>query len=125
MNKKCIHCDIDGTIFKHRGTLQEIAELPAEILDGVQEKFKEWNKIGHYIIVESARPDTTFWQERTKSELLKYNLSYNRLILGITNYPRVLINDEKPYLYQTGNIAVNTAEGIMIKRDKGLKDINI
>ena len=123
--KKCVHIDIDGTIVHHYGHLDDIWNEPSQILKGVQKKFKEWNEKGYYIIVESARPNTPEWIKKTQEQLNNFGLIYDRLLLGLPNYPRVLINDHKPYLVQPGNQDVNTAEGIMVRRNKGLEEVYI
>lgn len=118
MIKKTIFCDIDGCIFLHNGTIQEISELPVKVLDGVQKRFKEWKEAGHYIILVSARPE--YLRAKTGEDLESFGLYYDRLILGLPNYPRVLINDTKPYC----NLDV-TAEAITVTRDKGLESVVI
>ena len=39
---KTIFCDIDGTIVKHRGSLDQIVNHPCELLPGVLQRFKEY-----------------------------------------------------------------------------------
>lgn len=117
--KKCLHIDIDGTIFFHHGCIADISEQPAQILNDVQRRFKEWQEAGHYIILETARPEEL--REKTENDLRSFNLYYDRLIMGLPNYPRVLINDTKPYLKED----INTAEGIMIQRNTGLGNVHI
>jgi histidinol phosphatase-like enzyme len=44
-------CDIDGIIFKHQGDIIKNILEPPEILNGVIDKFKEWDKDNYKIIL--------------------------------------------------------------------------
>jgi len=121
MDKKyCVLCDIDGTILYHHGSIADIKEYEAVLLEGTKEKLEEWNKLDYYIVLLTARPEDM--RDMTIKDLERFELPYDRLIMGLPNYCRVLINDEKPYMMQD-NINPDTARGIMVKRDKGIKDI--
>lgn len=109
--------DIDGTIFTHLGTLEDIACNPATILPGVKEKFEEWNNKGYHIMLTTARSQCL--EKLTRQQLADFGLKYDRLIMEITNYPRVLINDRKPYT------ETPAAQAFIVERDKGLKDFEI
>lgn len=118
MNQRySIFCDIDGTIFYHYGSLEAIACEKPVILPGVKKKFDEWNSVGHYIILVTARSQCL--EKQTREQLASFGLKYDRLIMEITNLPRVLINDRKPYT------DVDAARAIIVERDKGFVDLNI
>ena len=116
---KTIFCDIDGTIFKHHGTLQEIQLLQPEILDGVIEKFNEWKLKSYTIILVTGRPESM--REITNTHLETFGLYYDILIMGLNNGPRVVINDNKPHDRNIEDMAV----GITIQRNEGIKNINV
>ena len=121
MNKKyCVFLDLDGTLFYHHGSIASIKNNDAVLLDGTKEKLDEWHNLGYYIVLVTARPKDML--DMTVEDLENFELPYNRLIMGLPNYCRVLINDEKPYMMQD-DINPDTARGIMVKRDKGIKDI--
>lgn len=112
-----IFCDFDGTIGYHYGDLQSMATETPQILPGVKEKFDEWNERGCYIIITTARPQSM--EQLTREHLHTMGLKYDRLIMEVTNLPRVLINDRKPYT------DVDAAQAIIVERDKGFKDLRI
>ena len=118
MNLGTIFIDIDGTILKHHGTLQEIELLPPEILPGVKEKLLEWQEKGYNIIVVTARPERL--RILTRQHLAEFNITYTQLIMNVKNGPRYLINDTKPYANME-----ETAFAVTVKRDKGLSDCNL
>lgn len=118
MNKKyTIFCDIDGTLLHHQGTLEEMMELPPEILPNVLSKFDEWSDKNYNIILTTGRPE--YMRERTIEHLDKVGINhYSQLIMDCEAYARVLINDEKPWM-ETTAIAYN------IKRNGGLGRVDI
>lgn len=118
VNKKCIISDIDGTLLYHHGGLGDIETEEPIILPGVKEKFNEWNSKGYYIVLITARPQRM--ERLTREHLEKFNLKYDRLFMEITNYPRYILNDSKPYADM-----IETCFAYSVKRDKGLEDISI
>ena len=58
-------------------------------------------------------------RKSTERQLRKAGVIYDRLIMGIGGGPRVLINDLKP------DREGNTAIAINLKRDIGVKDVEI
>lgn len=118
MNKKCVFCDIDGTLLYHHGGLKDIEEYEPVLLPGVLDKLKEWKDAGHYLILVTARPN--YMEQTTKHHLSLVGIKYDQLIMGVTNYPRVLINDSKPYANMD-----ETCWAYTIPRNKGFKDIKI
>ena len=114
--QKTIFIDIDGTLLKHRGNLHDIITLDPEVLPSVIEKLVEWRRDGHYIVLTTARAEGT--RLVTEHQLAKCGIFYDQLIMGLTNGPRILINDKK------ADVAT-TASSFSIKRDKGLGGIEI
>ncbi len=116
MRPKTIFLDIDGTLLKHPGSLSRIGAMPPLLLDGVHEKLDEWDKKGYRIILVTGRKESM--REITEKELKSVRIHYDRLIMGIGNGPRVIINDaheDNP----------ETAFGITVERNKGLGGIQI
>jgi len=119
MNKrpKTIFLDIDGTLLKHHGSQFDIFNSEPELLPGVIEKLKEWDLKGYNIILVTGRKKST--RKITETQLNKLGIFYDKLIMGIGGGQRVLINDFKP------NSTENTAIGISINRNEGLKNLEI
>lgn len=115
-DRKTLFLDIDGCIFKHNGSLDSQISK-AEVLPGVKEKFKEWTEKDYNIILVTGRRESL--REITEKQLLENNLYYDKLIMGIGNAPRVLINDMK-----LGNDE-QTAIGINLVRNSGLEQVLI
>jgi phosphoglycolate phosphatase-like HAD superfamily hydrolase len=116
MRPKTIFLDIDGTLLKHQGGLSQIAATPPVLLDGVHEKLDEWDKKGYRIILITGRKESM--REITKNQLKQVGIYYDRLIMGVGNGPRFLIND-------TSAEGEDTAFGITVKRNNGIKDVQI
>ena len=90
---KTIFCDIDGTIFKHKGDIyKNILEQP-EVLNGVIDKFKEWDKNNYKIILTTGRKEGS--RQQTQEQLKFIGINYDELIMGLPNGDRILINDKK------------------------------
>lgn len=102
---KTIFCDIDGVIMKHHQnmTLQHLAE--PEILPGVLEAFKEWEKKSYKIILVTGRRESA--RKDTEDQLRKLGLFYDVLVMGAGRGPRVVINDRKPDRELDMAVAVN------------------
>jgi len=115
-NKPVIFCDIDGTIIKAQGRYGEnnYNDEPIILKENV-ERLQELYKSGAQIIFTTARCVTH--EEQTRRVLSKLGFSACRLIMGLNNSHRILIND-----YNTAN-PFPRAEAINIKRDSdNLKD---
>jgi hypothetical protein len=109
---KTIICDIDGCIFKHMGNLCGMQTDKPVLLDGVKEKFDEWDKKAYRIILLTGRKESM--REITENQLRLHGLFWDILIMGATRGQRVLINDLKP------SNQTPTACAINLLRDKGL-----
>jgi histidinol phosphatase-like enzyme len=115
--KKTLFIDIDGTIFKHQGNLSKIFSKQAIILEGVKDKFNEWEGKGYKIILTTGRKECL--RKITEKQLLNNGLFFDQLIMDLNRGERILINDIKP------NYIMKVATAIEIERDKGIKNINI
>lgn len=113
---KTIFLDIDGTILYHHGSLHNILLSKPRILDGVLDKLDQWNMLGYNIILTTGRPESM--RSFTEKQLELLGISYNQLIMNIGGGCRFIINDDKPH-------CPVTAVAIVVKRNQGLKDINI
>ena len=115
---KTIFCDIDGTLVEHSNP--DITANPnhkAKILPGTIEKLLEWNLKGYIVILVTGRKESV--RKQTEKQLFEVGIFYDQLIMGITGGPRILINDCKL------NKTDQTAIGISVERNKGIKDINV
>jgi phosphatidate phosphatase PAH1 len=117
---KAILSDIDGSILYHYGSLEDIFKYENEpvLLPGVAEKFREWKKKGYVIYLMTARPQTM--KSLTIRQLEKVGIYHmiSGLWMGLPHGERILLNDTKPTGKPSGRF-------IELKRDKGLKDIDI
>ncbi|MBN09297.1 MAG: hypothetical protein CMC79_02855 [Flavobacteriaceae bacterium] len=114
---KTIICDIDGTIVKHKLPTENCKpNIRLELLEGTIEKFSEWDQKGYFIILITGRKESL--RKHTEKQLSEAGIFYDKLIMGIGGGKRVLINDCKPN-------GEDTALAFSLKRNKGIKDINI
>lgn len=116
---KTIFCDIDGTILEHRGDiLAQIYDNPVlNVLPGVLDRFKEWDSYGYKIILVTGRKECL--RKLTEAQLARVGIVYDMLIMGIGPGIRYMINDKK------AEIGFDTAIGITVERNIGLKDIKL
>lgn len=117
MNNKrpeTIFCDIDGTILKHKGDIC-FQHIEPKLLDGVLDKFREWDIRGCKIILVTGRREST--RKATEKSLCDLGIFYDQLVMGVGGGKRILINDKKDDGEETA-IAVN------LKRNEGLKNVS-
>ena len=114
---KTILCDIDGTIIEHSGSLKNIYDSSPKILEGVLEKFVEWDKKGYNIILITGRRENL--RKITEEHLAKCGIFYDKLIMGVGGGPRVVINDLKPDSDEPTAVAIN------LKRNEGFKNVKV
>jgi len=116
---KTVFCDIDGVIFSHFKSIDEIIDMDvrSSILPGVKEKFQEWTAKGYMVILVTGRPPSL--RRVTEQQLETAGIVYYNLIMGLPRGQRVIINDLK------SNCDEYTAIGINLKRDQGLSDVEI
>lgn len=118
MNRpKTIFLDIDGTLVEHLGNIEKQCMQELKLLPGTLEKLSEWDRKGYNIILTTGRREGS--RRRTEEQLEKLGIVYDKLIMGIGGGARVLINDLKP------DRDDNTAIAINLKRNLGIKDVNI
>jgi len=113
---KTIFCDIDGTLIKHHGSLSKQLTHKPEILEGVIEKFDEWDRKCYNIILTTGRKESL--RRITENQLAELGLVYDQLIMGIGGGPRILINDIKPS-------GLKTAFSVNLERNKGIRDVQL
>jgi hypothetical protein len=114
---KTIFCDIDGTLIKHRIPTKNTHPLATlHLLPGTIEKLSEWDAKGYNIILTTGRRESM--RKVTEEQLAEYGIFYDQLIMGIGGGDRIVINDCKP----DGR---ETAFAFNLKRDEGIKDIEI
>jgi len=114
---KTILCDIDGCISYHRGNISDIHKGDMLILPGVIDTFADWDRKGYNIILVSGRRESM--RKDTERQLSAAGIFYDQLIMGVKNGIRVLINDTKE------GSDIPTAMAISLKRNVGMKDLNI
>jgi len=115
-DKPVIFCDIDGTIIKAQGRYGEnnYNDEPIILEENVK-RLQELYKDGAQIIFTTARCVTH--ETQTRKVLSKLGFSACKLIMGLNNSHRILIND-----YNNSN-PFPRAQAINIKRDTdNLKD---
>jgi len=117
MRPKTILCDIDGTIFRHHGSGLTGQLVNVEMLQGAKEKFMEWDSKGYNIILLTGRRESM--RVITERQLTESGLYYDQLIMGLGGGQRCLINDLKTGESQPTAISIN------IKRNEGLKDVQL
>jgi len=114
--RKTIFCDIDGTLFHHQDSLQEMITLPVKVLPGVNQKFKEWREKEYYIVLTTARPEGT--RVITEQQLLQNGIFFDQLVMGLPVGCRVVVNDRKTN-------GMNTADAVCIDRNEGLTNVEV
>lgn len=115
--KKTLFVDIDGTLIKHTGNLTNEILMEPEILPGVIEKLNEWDGRGFKIILTTGRRESM--RKITEDQLSKVGIFYDQLVMGVTRGERIIINDKK------FDSDMTTARAIEVKRNEGLKNIDI
>ena len=116
---KTIFCDIDGTLceYPYTGKMISFDDEIMKPLPHTLKKLSEWDKAGHMIILTTGRKEGM--RETTERQLREAGIVYDKLIMGIGGGTRVLINDLKPDREGDTAIAIN------LKRDIGVKDVEI
>lgn len=113
---KTIFCDIDGTIVKHVHRFSSLYNSDPIILNGVLEKFNEWDAKGYKIILTTARKESA--RQITEKQLHGLGICWDLLIMGVTSGHRILINDK---LYEEDS---DRSVAINVITDSGFKNIN-
>lgn len=113
---KTIICDIDGTILRHLYKFSDLNNIEPQVLNGVREKFNEWDSLNHKIILMTARKESA--RKMTEKHLRSLGLMWDQLIMGVGGGERVLINDK----FATED--KDRAIGINVITNQGFQDIN-
>jgi len=85
--------DIDGICVWHTGNISKQTSV-RQLLPGVLEEFKRWDKMGCKIILTTGRKESQ--RAQTEKQLSELGLFWDYLIMGLGGGCRVLINDAKP-----------------------------
>ena len=112
--QKTIFCDIDGCLIEHQDTYTNEAVL----LQGTLEKIKEWDRLGHKLILTTGRRESA--RKKTEKQLRDAGISYDQLVMGLGPNQRIIINDLKP-----GNPEIPTAVAINLLRNDGIKNVKL
>ena len=116
-NPKVIFCDIDGTLLEHTGDIVTNYANPGVPLINVRETIKQWDKLNYTIILTTGRKESV--RKQTEEQLAANGIVYDKLIMGIPNGDRVLINDKKSRGVR------NTAYALNVVRNAGFENIDI
>lgn len=90
---KTIFCDIDGTLCFHHGNISKQHNAELILLPETLEVFKEWEKKQYRIILVTGRKESH--RHELETQLKKAGLFWDVLIMGLSNGPRIIINDIK------------------------------
>jgi hypothetical protein len=119
--RRTLFIDIDGSIFKHQGSLSNMAINTPELLPGVKAKFNEWIFKEYRIIIATGRPESM--RAVTEKQLQEVGLFYHQLVMDCTIGERYVINDKKP---ADGDLPeLLTAHGINLDRNQGFEGLDI
>lgn len=113
---KTLFIDIDGTILKHQHAISGVYQNKAAVLDGVIDKFDNWDSSGYRIILTTGRKESA--RTITEKQLDDMQISYDMLIMGVGTGKRILINDK---LEET---SPDRAQAINVITDHGFNNIS-
>lgn len=111
---KTIFCDIDGTLCVHHEDIIKQHSEELILLPETLEIFKEWERKQYRIILVTGRKESH--RSDLEKQLKKSGLFWDGLIMGLSNGPRIIINDVKSE-DQPRAVSYN------IKRNKGIGDL--
>ncbi len=98
--------DVDGTLLKHNGHLED----GDKVLPGVKDFFSKISAKDKVILLTARQPN---FAAELEQFLRDQNIRYDQIIFGLPMGERVLINDTKPS-------GLKTAYAVNVKRDEGL-----
>lgn len=90
---KTIFCDIDGTLCVHHEDIVRQHSEDLILLPGTLEVLKEWEKNQYKIILVTGRKESH--RKNLEKQLKKAGIFWDQLIMGLSNGPRVVVNDVK------------------------------
>ena len=116
---KTIICDIDGTLLHHynQGVSKQLETGYSKLLDGVADKFNEWDAESYNVILITGRRESQ--RKETEKQLHLLGLFWDHLIMGVGGGDRIVINDRKP------DSDRDTAYAINVDRNSGLKGLKM
>ena len=114
---KTIFCDIDGTLLHHHGDIVSNYQDEAILLPAALDNIKQWEKNNFTIVLTTGRKECL--RENTERQLLKMGIIYDKLIMGLPNGDRILINDKK---LKSGR---NTAYAVNLVRNNGMAHLDL
>jgi len=111
---KTIFCDIDGTLCIHHEDIirqhsEELVLLPDTI-----DVLKEWERKGYRLILVTGRKESH--RKELEQQLKNAGIFWDKLIMGLSNGPRVIINDVK-------NDGIDRALSFNVKRNTGILEL--
>jgi NDP-sugar pyrophosphorylase family protein/fructosamine-3-kinase len=113
--------DVDGVLLEHdkgfHGNLEKYKYPSKPIIENIK-LLNSFSRKGDSVILMTARPETE--RKKLENELLKFNVNYHKLVMGVPGGTRILINDKKPSI-----VDFKTAVAIETTRNQNiaLKDI--
>jgi len=113
---KTIFCDLDGTVIEHKHSYSSVVKDTPSLLEGVLDKFDQWDSQGHKIILVTARKESA--RNITEHHLENLGIPYDLLIMGVTSGERILINDNFE------NNQPDRAQSINIETNLGFKKVD-
>ena len=111
---KTIFCDIDGTLCVHHEDIVKQHSEELILLPETLEVLKEWEKKQYKIILVTGRKESH--RNDLEKQLKNAGLFWDELIMGLSNGPRVVINDIKSE-NQIRALSYN------VMRNKGIGDL--
>lgn len=90
---KTIFCDIDGTLCVHHEDIVRQHSEDLVLLPGTLEVLKEWERNQYTIILVTGRKESH--RKNLEEQLKKAGIFWDQLIMGLSNGPRVVVNDVK------------------------------
>ena len=111
---KTIFCDIDGTLCVHHEDIIKQHRDELTLLPETLEVLSEWEKKGHRLILVTGRQESHRGQ--LERQLRTAGIFWDKLIMGLSNGPRVIVNDVK----EGGE---DRALGYNVKRNMGIKEL--
>ena len=114
--KNTYFVDIDGTIFKYR-KFETYQTTEAKVIIDSKVFLQQVRDQGHMIVLTTARPERM--RAHTAKELSTNGVPWHKLVMGIGQGDRHLINDMSPRKNLDRAISHN------LSRDEGFEGINI
>ena len=111
---KTIFCDIDGTLCVHHEDIVRQHKEELLLLPETLDVLKEWEKKGYRLILVTGRKESH--RKDLELQLKNAGIFWDRLIMGLSNGPRVLVNDVKVE-------GEDRALSFNIKRNQGILEL--